>query len=207
MQRPNGFEEAKVQGEYELVEIGGHNMIVKQVTERKNKNGGDMIVVYFDFDVSDKQGGYFMKRYKDDNRQDKKWPNQATEYINVNTSEGKCSSKFKTFCTCMEHSNAGFKIFDANGNFNFDGCKNKKIGGVFGEQLDYYNGEEKKKRVLRWFISTDKVASADDPGLSTTKAYDDHVNSSVPSASAVGTPQFEEFMTVPDGSLDELPFN
>ena len=41
--------------------------------------------------------------------------------------------------------------------------KNKKIGGVFGEQMDYYNGDEKKKRVLRWFVSFDKVADAQIP--------------------------------------------
>lgn len=207
MQKPSGYEEAKVQGEFTPVELGGHNLVIKQVEEKKNKNGGDMIVVYFDFDVSDKQGGYFMDSYKKDTREGKKWPNQATKYINVDGSDGKCSSAFKTFCTCVEHSNAGFKAFDAQGNFNITGFKGKKIGGVFGEQLDYYNGKESNKRVLRWFVSLDKVASANVPDISETKAYSDWRANGGVSTPEPGTKGFDDWMNVSDAEMEQLPFN
>lgn len=207
MQKPNGYAEAKIQGEYEKVELGGHNLIIKQVSEKKNRNGGDMIVVLFDFDTSDKQGGYFMDQFNKDERSDKKWPNQATEYINVYGSDGMCTSKFKTFCTCVEHSNAGAQCFNAKGEFQFAAMKNKKIGGVFGEQLDYYNGQEKNKRVLRWFVSLDKVAEASIPGTSYTSAWNEWRNGGGGQTPAPGSAGFDAFMNVDDSLGDELPFN
>ena len=197
MIKPENYENTPVQGDFEKVELGGHKMIIKQVTETKSKNGQDMIVVLFDFDQTDAQAGYFMKSFKDDIRPDKKWSNQATQYILVNDNEGKTSKAFKTFCTCAEHSNAGFVI---NWGDNWgEQFKNKKIGGVFGEQLDFYNGEEKKKRVLRWFVSLDKVADAAIPDVQETKAYKDNKNNT--STGVTG------FMNIPDGIDEELPFN
>lgn len=204
MKRPDGYDEAKVQGEFTPVELGGHKMIVKQVSEKQNKNGGDMIVVLFDFAQDDAQAGYFMKQFQDDIRPEKKWPNQATKYINVYDGEGKCSSSFKTFCTCVEHSNTGFVSFDKDGNFNIAGFKNKKVGGVFGEELDCYNGDEKKKRVLRWFLSMDKVADAQIPNVSETKAYKEWAAGGGQSTNIAAN---DGFMNIPDISDDELPFN
>ena len=33
MRRPNNYDEAKVQGEYTPVELGGHKMVIKSVEE------------------------------------------------------------------------------------------------------------------------------------------------------------------------------
>lgn len=205
MKRPNGYDDAKVQGEFTPVELGGHKMIVKQVSEKQNKNGGDMIVVLFDFAQDDAQAGYFMKQFQDDIRPEKKWPNQATKYINVYDGEGKCSSAFKTFCTCVEHSNAGFASFDKDGNFNIAGFENKKVGGVFGEEIDYYNGKETTKRVLRWFVNMDKVADAQIPNQSETKAHKDWVAGGGQNNAAITANG--DFMNIPDGIDEELPFN
>lgn len=206
MKRPNGYEEARVQGEFVPVELGGHKMVIKQVSERQNKNGVDMIVVLFDFAPDDEQAGYFMKKFQDDIRPDKKWPNQATKYINVNDNEGKCSSAFKTFCTCVEHSNAGFESFKNNGDFDIAGFKNKKVGGVFGEELDYYNGKETVKRVLRWFSSLDKLAEVQIPGQSETKAHKDWKAGGGQQNAAIAATG--DFMNIPaDISDEELPFN
>lgn len=194
MQKPNGYEETQAQGDFTPVELGGHNLIVKQVSETKSKNGKDMIVVLFDFAPNDIQPGYFMEQFKNDIRPDKKWPNQATQYILTEDNEGKCSRNFKTFTTCVEHSNAGFTTQWGVNNWG-EQFKNKKIGGVFGIVEEEYNGERKKKRKLRWFVSIDKVADAKIPEekLLTTGAL-------TPSAS-------EGFMNIPDGIEEELPFN
>ena len=55
MQKPRNYEETQAQGEFTPVELGGHQMVIKQVTETKSKTGKDMIVVLFDFNQSDKQ--------------------------------------------------------------------------------------------------------------------------------------------------------
>lgn len=204
MQKPNAYDETQAGGEFTPVELGGHKLVIKQVNETKSKTGKDMIVVLFDFAEDDKQPGYFMEQFQNDIRPDKKWPNQATQYMLTEDAEGKCTRNFKTFTTCAEHSNAGFSVQWGD---KFCQCfKGKKIGGVFGEQMDYYNGEEKKKRVLRWFVSLDKVADATIPDMSETKSYKEYKQGvGMPN---YGTPGDDGFMNIPDNIDDsELPFN
>lgn len=202
MKKPNSYEETQVQGEFTPVELGGHRMVIKQVSEKQSKNGKPMIVVLFDFAPDDSQPGYFAKQFADDIRPDKKWPNQATQYILTEDDKGNCSRSFKTFCSCVEHSNNGFSCWDPDDSFNFKGIKNKKIGGVFGPQMDYYNGREIEKKVLRWFISLDKVKDAQVPELSQTQAFKSHVNGYATGSTPLG----DGFINIPDGIDEELPF-
>ena len=201
MQKPNNYDETQAQGEFTPVELGGHKLIIKQVNETTSKNGKPMIVVLFDFAPDDVQPGYFTKQFKDDIRPDKKWPNQATQYILTEDQDGNCSRSFKTFISCVEHSNNGF-VTQWGDTFEKQ-FKNKKIGGVFGPQMDYYDGREREKRVLRWFVSMDKVADAKVPEMSETQAYKNHINGYAPGS----TPAGDGFMNIPDGVDEELPFN
>ena len=107
MQKPNGYEEAQASGEFTPVNLGGHHAVIMQVTEKKSSTGKDMIVVVFDFAKNDEQAGYFNDRFKNDTRDDKKWPFNGTKYIMVNDYQdaNKTSRQFKTFCTCFEKSN------------------------------------------------------------------------------------------------------
>ena len=204
MNKPNAYDETQAGGEFIPVELGGHKMVIKSVTEMKSRTNKDMIKVEFDFAEDDKQPGYFSEQFANDIRPDKKWPNQATQYMLTEDAEGKCTRNFKTFTTCAEHSNAGFSV--QWGDKFCQCCKGKKIGGVFGEQMDYYNGEEKKKRVLRWFVSLDKVADATIPDMSETKSYKEYKQGvGMPN---YGTPGDDGFMNIPDNIDDsELPFN
>lgn len=203
MKKPNSYEETQAQGEFIPVELGGHKMVVKQVSEKESRTGKPMIVVLFDFAADDSQPGYFSKQFADDIRPDKKWPNQATQYILTEDENGNCSRSFKTFCTCVEHSNSGFSCWKPDDTFNFQGIKNKKIGGVFGPQMDYYNGREVEKKVLRWFTSIDKVKDAQVPEMSETQAYKNY-KSGYPAGAKPGE---DGFMNIPDGIDEELPFN
>ena len=202
MQKPTAYEETQAQGDWTPIELGGHKLVIKQVNETKSKTGKDMIVVLFDFAEDDKQPGYFMEQFQNDIRPDKKWPNQATQYILTEDAEGKCTRNFKTFTTCVENSNAGFSVQWGD---KFCQCfKGRKIGGVFGLQMDYYNGEEKKKRVLRWFCSLDKVVDAAVPDMSETKAYKEYKQGGgMPSGGTFN----DGFMNIPDDFEGELPFN
>lgn len=204
MKKPNNYENTQAQGEFIPVELGGHKLVIKQVSEKKSQNDKDMIVVLFDFAPDDIQPGYFSQQFADDIRPEKKWPNQATQYILVEDNEGNTSRSFKTFCTCVENSNAGFSCWKNDDTFNFQGLKGKKIGGVFGEQMDYYNGKVLRKRVLRWFVSMDKVADAQIPNVSETQAYKNSLNGYP--AAATPAPEGDGFMNIPDGIDEELPF-
>lgn len=194
MQKPQNYEETQAQGDFIPVELGGHKLIIKQVSETKSKNGKDMIVVMFDFAPDDSQPGYFMEQFKNDIRPDKKWPNQATQYILPEDADGKCSRSFKTFTTCVEHSNAGFTTQWVD-NFG-EQFKNKKIGGVFGIVEEEYNGERRKKRKLRWFCNVDKASDADVPE---EKLLAGNGNSMMASN--------YDFMKIPESINEELPFN
>lgn len=200
MQKPNNFDNTQAQGEYTPVELGGHYLVIKEVVEMKSSGGKPMIKVSFDFARNDKQPGHFEKEFKDDIRPEKKWPNQATQYILTEDQEGNCSRSFKTFITCVEHSNKMVVQWGDNFERQF---ANKLIGGVFGPQMDFYNGKEIEKRVLRWFVSNDKVADAKVPDMSETKAYKNHINGYHPNS----TPAGDGFMNIPDGIDEELPFN
>lgn len=201
MNKPNNYDNTQATGEFTPVELGGHKLIIKQVTETTSKTGKPMIVVLFDFAPDDKQPGYFMEQFKNDIRPDKKWPNQATNYILTEDNDGNCNRSFKTFMTCVEHSNKGFETKWGD-NFGQQ-FKNKLIGGVFGPQMDFYNNKEIQKRVLRWFISVDRIADATVPEMSETQAYKNHKNG----YPAGTTPSGDGFMNVPDGVDEELPFD
>ena len=193
MNKPNNYEETQAQGDFTPVELGGHKLIIKQVSETKSKSQKDMIVVLFDFAPDDKQPGYFTEQFKNDIRPEKKWPNQATQYILTEDQDGKCSRSFKTFTSCVEHSNTGF-VTQWGDNFGAQ-FKGKKIGGVFGIVEEEYNGECKKKRKMRWFISIDKVADAQVP--------DEKLLSGTPVNNVADK---DGFMNIPDGIDEELPF-
>lgn len=201
MNKPNNYENTQAAGEFTPVELGGHKLVIRQVNETKSKTGKPMIVVLFDFAREDKQAGYFEKMFRDDIRPDKKWPNQATQYILSEDENGNCSRSFKTFITCVEHSNNGFVTQWGDGfEKQFTG---RMLGGVFGPQMDYYDGKEREKRVLRWFVSMDKVADAPVPDMSETRAYKNHLAGYNPNA----TPAGDGFMNIPDGIDEELPFS
>lgn len=190
MQKPNGYDEVKVGGDFTPIELGGHHMIIKGVREEKSKSGKDMIVVAFDFAKNDKQPGYFTDLFEKDIRPDKKWSNAGTQYIVTLDSEGKASKSFKGFITSFERSNGCDAIWDDTFCNQFKG---KRIGGVFGIVEEEYNGEIKKRHKLRWFCED---ARADGAKIPDEKLLNKKTTSSVP----------DEFVNVPAETSEEIPF-
>jgi hypothetical protein len=199
MQKPMGYDEAQAGGEFIPVELGGHYAVIKQVAERQSSTGKDMIVVLFDFDTKDKQAGYFANRFENDDRQDKKWPFQGSKYIMVADfdNSNKTSKNFKTFCTCAEHSN-NFEIA-WGGNDWAKQFKGKKIGVVFGEEESEYDGKISMRRVPKWFCNIDKVATATIPNPK-------YLNGVGPAAEVKPAGSANDFVNVPDGAAEEIPF-
>ena len=192
MQKPEGYDEVQVGGDFTPVELGGHHMVIKAVKEQKSKTGKPMIVVAFDFGKNDKQAKYFSEAFDNDIRPDKKWPANGTNYIMTMDYQDptKTSKKFKSFITSFEHSNNVTAIW---GDKFCDQLKNKKIGGVFGIVEEEYNGKVSKRHKLRWFCDDNKVDSAPIP-------EEKLLNTSS------GATSSEEFMNVPEGSDEEIPF-
>lgn len=196
MKKPEGYDDARATGEFTPVELGGHYATIKQVTEQQTSTGKDMIVVIFDFADQDAQKAYFSDMFKRDDREEKKWPFNGRKYIMVNdyNDDHKTSRAFKTFCTCAENSNN----FEINWNAKDWGKQfvNKRIGVVYGEEEQEYDGNVSMRSVPKWFCSWDRVPDQKVPATKflTTKPAAETAKSS------------DGFMNIPEGVDEEIPF-
>ncbi len=198
MKKPLDYDVTAASSSHEKILLGGHKMIIRRVIETKSKTGKDMIVMEFDFAFDDTQPNYFMNQYIANMTNRSEWPYQGRYYILVSNRDGKCNPGFKTFTTCVEHSNPGFVT--QWGDTFCEQFKRKFIGGVFGIVEEEYNGQRKKRTKLRWLISVDKVSEAKVP---------EEKLLSQPSQSIYPNYQTDAngFMNIPDGIDEELPFN
>lgn len=148
MNKPNDFDSVQAFEGYERFEPGGHICKILQVNETESSNGHrPMIVVLIDADTSDKQAGYWKRKYDSDQRQNKKYPNNATVRQLVYDADGNTNRGFKTFIEMVEKSNPGFQVQWGN---NFAACfKNKLVGGVFGEE-EYLDGAGMSKFAVKF---------------------------------------------------------
>lgn len=195
MQKPNGYDEARTSGEFAPVNLGGHYCAIKQVTEKKSSTGKDMIVVLFDFAKPDEQEGYFMESFKNDVREDKKWPFSGSKYIMVNdyNDPKKTSRQFKTFCTCVEKSN-NCQIQWGGDSWSAQ-FKGKKIGVVYGEEENEYDGRIFMRHVPKYFCGIDAVKDAKIPEPKLLTRTTNNADVSV-----------DTFINVPEGTEEEIPF-
>lgn len=155
MQKPNNYDTTQAAGEFEPIKLGGHKMVIKQVSEKKSQGGLDMLVILFDFAEGDEQAGYFMKQFENDIRPDKKYPNAGTNYMVIDESVDYGVRNLKTFITCVEKSNPGFAVKWGD-NFGQQ-FKGKLIGGIFRLERDWYDNKEVKRHKLAWFRSVERT--------------------------------------------------
>lgn len=189
MDMPKNYNETKADG-FTPVQTGGHHLIIKQVQETKSKSGKSMIVVLFDMADNDVQPHYMSDEFKSDTREQPKWPHSGTQYILTEDSDRKCSKSFKKFILAFEKSNNCSAVWGEKFSQQF---KNKKIGGVFGEVENDYNGKNFWRSELRWFCEdadAEKAAVPDRKPLNNRPA-------SAPATTAPTTEQ-NGFMAVPE---------
>jgi len=200
MEKYQDYDNVQAQGEFEGIQEGGHHLIIKQVNQTVSKNGDPMTVVLYDFAQNDTQPGLILKEFQNDERQDKKWPHRGTAYV-LNKYNGETTKNFKTFCTCYEKSNKTETKWLADDIQWAQQFKNKKIGGAFGKVHSVYQGKEKVRVELRWFVTDDKV----DPGTVPNEKFlsDNDKAKLVPEGGAANS----NFMDVPDTLEGELPFH
>ena len=201
MLKPQNYNTTQAAGEFEPIKLGGHKMVIKQVSECQSKPDDEgktknMLVILFDFADGDEQAGYFMKQFENDIRPDKKYPNAGTNYMIIDENVDYGVRNLKTFITCVEKSKWG-------DNFGQQ-FKSKLIGGVFAVEKDWYDNREINRHKLARFRSIEGINDADIPKERTTKAYDDHLKEeAIMGANSAGT----DFMNIPDSVQEELPFN
>lgn len=146
--------EAKEFGEFETLELGGHEIVIMDAREYTSSITGNVsLKISVDIAGKDKQSGFFKKQYDDNTAVDKKWPSGATRYLSLKDEQ---LAFLKGFISAVENSNSGFK-FDING--NWEQLKGKKLAGVFGwEEYTGADGSIKLATKLVQFRSLDKLS-------------------------------------------------
>lgn len=198
MQKPTGYDEAQASGGFIPVELGGHTAVIKQASEKESSTGKPMVVVLFDFDHADKQPNYFTDMFNNFDREPKKWPFSGSKYIMVQdyNDPKKTSRNFKSFITTVEKSN-NVKVTwgGANWGKQFVG---KKIGVVYGEEEQEYDGNVSTRRVPKWFCLYEKAkdASIPAPKLLPNRA---------PAAGSTDS-EIDGFLSLPENTEEEIPF-
>lgn len=145
--------EAKELGEFERLELGGHEIVILDAREYTSElSGNTSLKICVDIAGNDKQKDYFKKQYNENNNKDKKWPTGATRFLSLKDEN---IAYLKGFITSLEKSNPKFK-FDING--KWDQLKNLKCAGQFGlEEFKDQEGKIKTTTKLIQFRSLDKL--------------------------------------------------
>ena len=145
--------EAKEFGEYENLELGGHEIVILDAREHKSEFSGNIsLKISVDISGSDKQKGFFKKQYDENTSADKKWPTGAVKYCSLKDEQ---LAYLKGFITSLEKSNPGFK-FNKKG--TWEQLKNLKLAGQFGlEEYKKQDGTIGTATKLVQFRSLDKL--------------------------------------------------
>ena len=145
--------EAKEFGEYENLELGGHEIVILDAREHKSEFSGNIsLKISVDISGNDKQKGFFKKQYDENTSTDKKWPTGAVKYLSLKDEQ---LGYLKGFITSLEKSNPGFK-FNKKG--TWEQLKNLKLAGQFGlEEYKKQDGTIGTATKLVQFRSLDKL--------------------------------------------------
>ena len=145
--------EAKEFGEYENLDLGGHEIVILDAREHKSEFSGNIsLKISVDISGNDKQKGFFKKQYDENTSADKKWPTGAVKYLSLKDEQ---LGYLKGFITSLEKSNPNFK-FNKKG--TWEQLKNLKLAGQFGlEEYKKQDGTIGTATKLVQFRSLDKL--------------------------------------------------
>lgn len=145
-------------GDYEQLELGGHEVVIKNAYEYTGKTGNVSLKIEVDIAGKDKQVGFYQKQYDNNISSDRKWPSGACKYVSLKEDEN-CIALFKGFTTAVENSNPGYKW-----NFDEQTLIGKKLCGVFGlEEFEKQDGKIGTTVKLVQFRSLDKLKDVQIP--------------------------------------------
>jgi hypothetical protein len=145
--------EAKEFGEIERLELGGHEIVIRDAREYKSElSGNTSLKICVDIGGNDKQKGFFQKQFDENPNSTKKWSNGATKYVSLKDEQ---IAYLKGTITAIEKSNPGFK-FNIKG--TWEQLKGLKLAGVFGlEEYQKEDGSIGTATKLVQFRSLDKL--------------------------------------------------
>jgi len=161
MLKPNNYDATKEYGSYETLPAGNYIGKVVMVEEAISKTNKEMLKIYLDI-AEGEYAGFFQELYRDDTREEKKWPcivNQLTQDKN-----GNCNRGLKTFISAVAASNPGFDPNAVWGD-NFCNCfRDKRVGVSFREEEWINQNNEKRTSVKAYrFFAADAIEEQEMP--------------------------------------------
>ena len=153
--------EAVEMGDREVLELGGHEVVILDVSLYKSEQTGNTsLKVSIDIAGNDKQKGFFKKQYDNNKVSEAKWPAGGTKYLSLKKESLQYT---KGFVKALENSNPNFK-FDTNKEWNQ--IKGLKCAAQFGLE-EYLDSEGKTKAATKLiqFRSLDKLGEIQVPNV------------------------------------------
>ena len=194
--------EAKEFGEYENLELGGHEIVILDAREHKSEFSGNIsLKISVDISGSDKQKGFFKKQYDENTSADKKWPTGSVKYLSLKDEQ---LGFLKGFITSLEKSNPNFK-FNKKG--TWEQLKNLKLAGQFGlEEYKKQDGTIGTATKLVQFRSLDKLKDIKIPKVKKLDGslveYEDYKETKTVKNNSNPFGEFSDLVEITDNLLD-----
>lgn len=199
----NGYDEAKKNAQYTgstRLPIGAYVCEIKNVKYVVGENGNsDHIDILFDIAEGELKD-FFKKQYDGNTSEDKKWKGRKSIYVPKDDGSQKdewTKNAFAKWTNSFEDSNPGYKW-----NWKEDKWKGLKVGIVFGETGTVIDGREILYTEPRFACDIKKVKDGTAPKAKFV-AKKGYTGNQTASSDSDGS----EFMTIPEGSAEEIPFD
>lgn len=197
----NGYSEAKKEAQakaFPKLPTGAYVCKIKEV-RYETTEWGDRIVLAFDINEGE-QKDYFTRQFEANTSEDKKWKGKVTVYVPKDDGSDKDKITKKAFAgwtDSFEKSNSGYSW-----DWDETKWKGKIIGIVFGETGTVIEGKEVVYTEARFAVPVEDVRSGKAP-LAKFKAKNGYTGEG---GSGSNSGSDSDFMTVPAGGKEEIPF-
>lgn len=183
MNKPQGYDETKEFGEFEVLPAGGHKCLIKKVVCEKTQAGKEYLKLAIDI-LEGEFKDFYQRRFDNDTRDEKKWSGVWTVFTE-GYDPGTTNPKFKGLITSVEASNDKFK-------FNFDEktLEGKKVGLVFREE-DFLGQDGQVHTAVKPFFAV---------------SYDKAEDAKIPNKKELSDNQYDQAFDAAADNGDDLPF-
>ena len=202
MKKISGYDKIQESGSFKKLPVGGYVVKILNATDVPDKE-----YLRLSFDIAEGPNkGFFAEEYKNNTREDKKWPNAGTF---VRSYKEKALPMMKGFTTAVEKSNKNYTW-----NFDESTLKGKLVGLVIGEE-EFVNssGKMRTRTYVNAVRSVDIIREGKFEVPELKKLSADKVAASTPAASQPFQNPFDNDDSAPAvvnenpwGDSDENPF-
>lgn len=205
MNKPQDFDTTPEYSGSKQLPAGGYVCKIMKVEETTaQRTGAQMLKISLEI-AEGEYKNFYADKYRADTRTDKKWGCVANQLVYDSNGGNTTNRGFKSFITCAEKSNNGFKTQWGN---NFAACFKDKLIGVIFRREQYIGNDGNKYFSTKpaWFRSADEIRAG--VPVPEDKLLPDNTGVYAAQAFAQGgtlPPDMSDFteVPVPDG---ELPF-